>query len=251
MNKKPALRTIVQSKYLDIFAVIVILTVSFLQDFQGTFYFNHQVKFNIPFSEWSTYIQKGAFPLGLFSILIACFSMLSTRFISKQNNWGNIIGIFTTICVCAIDFLLGNKSAIITYPLTFLITIYGAYKWKQGEKIRKIDMRYYLLVIVGLLIGYLLVYVGFRIFGTENQWYSDTKSKILFHAIALTFGLSIGANMAVAFKYEETWFSWFIYNLVQLAKNIFLMNWAAVGKYLFYIVNTLLTWADWKLNKDI
>lgn len=250
-NNLKTLRKVVQSSYLDIFAVSLILLVSILQDFQGTFYVDHQVEFGVASAKWISYIQNGAFPLGLFSIIVACFSMLSTRFIAKQNNLGNFIGIFTAICVCLIDFLLGNKSAIITYPLTFLISIYGTYKWKKGERIRKVDLRYYLLVVVGLILGYALVFIGFRIFGTIDQWYSDPKSKILFHTIALTFGLSIGANMATAFKYEETWLSWFIYNFIQLTKNIFIMNWAAVGKYLFYIINTILTWADWKFNKDL
>lgn len=245
------LRKIVQSTYLDLFAVALILLVSILQDFQGTFYFNHKVQFEVAAKDWLVLIGEGAFPLGLFSIVVACFSMLSTRFIAKQNNLGNFIGIFTTICVCLIDFLLGNKSAVITYPLTFLISIFGTYKWRRGERIRQIDLRYYLLVIAGLIVGYALVYVGFEIFGTEGEWYSDTRSRLLFHAIALTFGLSIGANMAVAFKYEETWLSWFVYNLVQLMKSVFIMNWATVGKYLFYILNTILTWLDWKFNKDI
>jgi nicotinamide mononucleotide transporter len=167
---------------------------------------------------------------------------MSARLICKQSNWGNIIGIFTTVCVCLIDYLLGNKSAIITYPLTFLISIYGSIKWFKGVHIKKRDYFYYLLVVVGLIVGYMLTYLGFYVFDSSISWYDTTSSKLLFHSIAMTFGLSLVSNMATAFKYEETWLGWLIYDLLQIIKNILLLNWANLGKYVFYVVNVVLTY---------
>ena len=69
--------------------------------------------------------------------------------------------------------------------------------------------------------------------------------------VSITFGLSIGANFANAFKYEETWLSWFFYNVVQLIKNIMLVNIANVAKYVFYLANSVVTLLDWKLNGDV
>jgi len=246
----PKLRSIVHSKYLDVFAVLVILVTSISLGYHKTFYFQSEALFNISFEEWKGMLSKGAFPLGVFSIIVACFSMMSARLVCKQNNWGNIIGIFTTICVCFIDFSLGNKSAVITYPLTFFLSIYGSVKWIKGERIKQRDCLYYWIVVCGLVLGYLLTFLGFYIFDSSYTWYSDFTAKLLFHSIAVTFGLSIVSNTATAFKYEETWLGWLLYDVIQVVKNVLLFNWANVGKYVFYIVNVILTFFDWKFNKD-
>ncbi|MEM6967590.1 MAG: nicotinamide mononucleotide transporter family protein, partial [Bacteroidota bacterium] len=160
------------------------------------------------------------------------------------NNWGNFISILTTISSGTIDYLFGNHSAVITYPLTFFIHTFAFSNWKSGEKIRKRDANYYLINIVGILIGFGLVYLGAYLFGgiTEHSFL------IL---VAVIFGLSLGANFCNALKYEETWLSWIIYNLVQLAKNTYQMNLANVVKYIFYLFNAFVTLLDWKWNGDI
>lgn len=55
--------------------------------------------------------------------------MLSTRFTGKLSKWGNYFGIVNTILSGAIDYILGNKAAIITYPVTFLIYTFAIKKW--------------------------------------------------------------------------------------------------------------------------
>ncbi len=245
----PRLRKIVHSKYLDIIAVAIILTVSFVKGFHETFFYKWEAQFNIPFDQWAGIVSDGGFPLGLFSIIVACFSMLSTRFIAKQDNLGNFIGIGTTVCVCLIDYALGNKSAIITYPITFFISIFATIKWKNGEKVKQKDYKYYALFVIGGLVGYLFTWLGFHLF-SEAGWYEIEKIKWLFHTIAITFSISLAANLASAFKYQDTWVNWLIYNIVQLVKNTIQQNYANVGKYIFYIFNAVITYFDWKINKD-
>lgn len=246
----PNLRKLVLSKYLDLFAVAIILAVSLSLRYHETFYYQGKPQFDVPIAQWRNLLQHGAFPLGIFSTIIACFSMLSTRFVGKQSNTGNIIGIITALSVGIIEFLLGNKSAVITYPLTFLITIFATYKWSKGERIKPQDTLYYIFQIIGLILGYALVFLGFYIFDKSFSWYSDAKSKLLFHSIAITFGISLAANTASALKYQETWINWFVYNVIQFVKKFLLMDWATLGKYLFYIFNSIITFFDWKLNKD-
>ncbi len=246
----PKLRRIVHSKYLDVFAVSIILVTSISLGYHKTFYFESAPLFNIQYEEWLGMLSKGAFPLGVFSIVVACFSMMSARLICKQSNWGNIIGIFTTICVCFIDFALGNESAWITYPVTFVLSIYGSVKWSKGVLIRQRDQLYFWIVVIGLALGYALTFLGFYVYDHSMEWYADLRSKLLFHSIAITFGISLVSNTATAFKYQETWLGWLLYNIIQVIKNVLLFNWANVGKYCFYIVNVVLTFFDWKLNKD-
>ena len=241
--RSPLLRKLVLSKNLDLFGAVLILITCIIRDFLGTIYFQGEIQFGVPLSELGSYISNGAYPLGVFSTIGAVFSLLSTRLVGKQNNWGNIIGIITTINSGLNDYLFGNHSAVITYPITFIVTIFATYNWHTGEKIRKIDQRYFLIITIAMAIAYGLVYLGFKLFG-------GLDSTIFFHTVAITFGLSLGANAANSLKYEETWLSWTIYNLVQLVKNIIQMNIANIAKYVFYLFNAIITLFDWKWNGD-
>ncbi len=242
-TSRPILRQLVQSKYLDLFGALLIFGVCYYRNFHQTIFFQGEIQFGIPFKELWIYVQQGAFPLGIFSTAGAVFSLLSTRLVGKQNNWGNFIGILTTINSGVIDFLFGNASAIITYPLTFFIVTFAFNKWKKGALIKKRDTNYYLIIGAGLIIGFALVYLGAYLFGGRT----DNTFLVI---VSLTFGLSLGANFCNALKYEETWLSWIIYNIVQLTKNTMQMNIANVVKYIFYLFNAFITLFDWKLNGD-
>lgn len=65
---------------------------------------------------WAVYV-----PLGLISVINVGFSMVSTRLTGRISNLGNVFGIINVALSGAIDYILGNKAAIITYPVTFVI----------------------------------------------------------------------------------------------------------------------------------
>lgn len=241
--KSPILRKLVYSNYVDLFGAALILGVCIWRNFHGTYYSGGEMEFGIPLSELTTKISQGSYPLGIMSTLGAVFSMLATRFTGKQKNSGNMIGIATTVNSGTNDFLFGNHSAIITYPITFISHSLAALNWHKGEKIKQRDSRYYLIVGIGMLVGFGLVYLGAYLFGGKTE-----HSFLII--VSITFGLSAGATFANIFKYEETWFSWSIYNVVQLIKNSMLMNLANVVKYIFYLFNAAITLFDWKLNGD-
>lgn len=240
----PILRNIVKSDYLDVIGAVLILVVCIVRDFHGTYYHAGEMKYGIPISDFGTEISQGAFPLGLLSIIGGVFSLLSTRFISKQNNTGNAIGVFTSISSGVTDFLFGNRSAIVTYPISLFLNSLSFFKWKNGEQIRKFDSLYIAIVGFGLLLGFGLVFLGAYLFGGKT----DTPFLI---TVSLTFGLSIGANFSNAFKYQQTWLSWTIYNIIQLIKNFMIMNLANVVKYVFYLFNAVITYFDWSINGDV
>ena len=242
--KIPWLRKLVQSTYLDVIGAVLIFSVCYFRNFHGTIYLDGEIQFGIPISELGNQLKMGAYPLGVMSTLGAIFSMLATRFVSKQKNSGNVIGVVTTVNSGANDFLFGNGSALITYPLTFLTHSLAVKRWSKGEKIRCRDRFYYKIIIVAMFLAFALVYLGAYLFG------GNTTGVFLF-VVALAFGLSLGATFSNAFKYQETWFSWSIYNVVQLVKNLILMNLANVVKYIFYLFNATLTLYDWTVNGDV
>ncbi len=228
---------------MDLLGACLVLLVSIYNQFHLTYYFQGKVVYNVPFGQQFKLMQHGAFPLGILSTVGAVFSLLSTRFVGKQNNFGNMIGLLTTINSGTVDYFLGNHSAAITYPLTFVITYFAVVKWNKGEKIRKINFNYYVINSIGLVLGYALVYVGTEIFGGRDDL-------LFYNIVSITFGLSLGANFSSALKYESTFLSWTIYNIVQLFKAIIQVNIANIAKYIFYLINAVITLADWVLNKD-
>lgn len=242
--KHPLIRQLVHSPYIDILGALLVFGVCYYRNFHQTIYYQGAIQYGIPFNELWTYLKQGAFPLGILSTIGAVFSLLATRLVGKQNNAGNFIGILTTVNSGAIDYLFGNASAIITYPLTFFIVTFAFTKWKGGEKIRKRDVYYYIIILMGIVLGFALVYLGAYLFGGRT----DT---VFLNVVAITFGLSIGGNFCTALKYEETWFSWVIYNVVQLWKNFLQFNIANIVKYIFYLFNAFITLFDWKMNGDI
>ena len=231
------------SVQLDVLGAVLVFATCVWRDFLGTIYMGGEIQFGIPLNELWSYIKMGAYPLGVLSTFGAVFSMLATRLTGKQNNWGNFVGIVTTVNSGANDYLFGNHSALLTYPITFIVFNFATYNWYKGEKIRKRDLNYYLIISITMVIAYALVYLGFK-------WFGGLDDQLFFHTVAITFGLSLGANVCNSLKYEETWFNWIIYNVVQLVKNLIIMNVANVAKYIFYFFNAIITLFDWKWNGD-
>lgn len=233
----------VHSTYMDIFGVVLILAVCYWRKFHETVYLNGKVLFNTG-NEFSSLLDQGGIPLGYFSMAAAVLSVLSGRFTAKQNNLGNILGIIIAVTSGTLDYLFGNHSAIITYPVTFGVASFATYKWSTGIKIRKIDTQYYLILVGAMLLAFGLVHLGFYLFGG--------KTGVIFrNSVAMIFGLSLAGNISNAFKYRETWFSWMAYNVLQLTKNILQKNFANVVKYIFYMISAVITYFDWRWNGDV
>ena len=105
------LKKFATSIYFDILGVILVVGIAIASGYLGT----RLDKF-VDWGPITPYI-----PLGLISVINVGISMLSTRFTGKLKKSGNYLGIINTILSGAIDFILGNKAAIITYPVTFII----------------------------------------------------------------------------------------------------------------------------------
>ena len=111
-------------KLFDVIGVALVVTISI-----SAGYLNTRLEKYVDWGPWTTFI-----PFGLISVINVGISMLSTRFTGKLSNWGNYLGIVNTILSGAIDYILGNKAAIITYPITFIIYTFAI---KNGKPLMK------------------------------------------------------------------------------------------------------------------
>ncbi|EGJ13745.1 hypothetical protein EQH39_07485 [Streptococcus pneumoniae] len=193
------------------------------------------------FVDWG--LWTALVPFGLISVTNVGISMLSTRFTGKLSKWGNYFGIVNTILSGAIDYILGNKAAIITYPVTFLIYTFAIKKWKASQEGRpnqisqkQVKLAVIIISIIAFLFAFVTNYIGY-----------EGKMNLLAYVTTIAFALSLIANALNALKLTTQWGFWLIYNFVQLTKAGIQGNFANIGKYIFYILNAigaLFVWND-------
>ncbi|HEW6866302.1 TPA: nicotinamide mononucleotide transporter [Streptococcus pneumoniae] len=193
------------------------------------------------FVDWG--LWTALVPFGLISVTNVGISMLSTRFTGKLSKWGNYFGIVNTILSGAIDYILGNKAAIITYPVTLLIYTFAIKKWKASQEGRpnqmsqkQVKLAAIIISIIAFLFAFVTNYIGY-----------GGKMNLLAYVTTIAFALSLIANALNALKLTTQWGFWLIYNFVQLTKAGIQGNFANIGKYIFYILNAigaLFVWND-------
>ena len=115
---KKSLKIFATSKWFDLFGVALVVGIAIASG-----YLNSRLDKFVDWGAWTAFV-----PFGLISVTNVGISMLSTRFTGKLSKWGNYYGIVNTILSGTIDYILGNKAAIITYPVTFLIYTFAIKK---------------------------------------------------------------------------------------------------------------------------
>ncbi|CTL46529.1 nicotinamide mononucleotide transporter [Streptococcus pneumoniae] len=201
-------------------------------------YLNSHLDKFVDWGSWTALV-----PFGLISVTNVGISMLSTRFTGKLSKWGNYFGIVNTILSGAIDYILGNKAAIITYPVTFLIYTFDIKKWEASQEGRpnqmsqkQVKLAAIIISIIAFLFAFVTNYIGY-----------GGKMNLLAYVTTIAFALSLIANALNALKLTTQWGFWLIYNFVQLTKAGIQGNFANIGKYIFYILNAigaLFVWND-------
>ncbi|VSR12453.1 Nicotinamide mononucleotide transporter [Streptococcus pneumoniae] len=201
-------------------------------------YLNSHLDKFVDWGSWTALV-----PFGLISVTNVGISMLSTRFTGKLSKWRNYFSIVNTILSGAIDYILGNKAAIITYPVTFLIYTFAIKKWKASQEGRpnqmsqkQVKLAVIIISIIAFLFAFVTNYIGY-----------EGKMNLLAYVTTIAFALSLIANALNALKLTTQWGFWLIYNFVQLTKADIQGNFANIGKYIFYILNAigaLFVWND-------
>lgn len=230
---KKSLKVFATSKWFDLFGVSLVVGIAIASG-----YLNSRLDKFVDWGAWTALV-----PFGLISVTNVGISMLSTRFTGKLSKWGNYYGIVNTILSGTIDYILGNKAAIITYPVTFLIYTFAIKKWEASQEGRPNKMSQKQLKWAAIIISVLAFLFAFA---TNYIGYGG-KMNLLAYVTTIAFGLSLIANALNALKLTTQWEFWLVYNFVQLTKASIQGNFANVGKYIFYIINAvgaLFVWND-------
>ena len=230
---KKSLKIFATSKWFDLFGVTLVVGIAIASG-----YLNSRLDKFVDWGPWTALV-----PFGLISVTNVGISMLSTRFTGKLSKWGNYFGIVNTILSGTIDYILGNKAAIITYPVTFLIYTFAIKKWEASQEGRpnqmsqkQVKLAAIIISIIAFLFAFVTNYIGY-----------GGKMNLLAYVTTIAFALSLIANALNALKLTTQWGFWLIYNFVQLTKAGIQGNFANIGKYIFYIINAigaLFVWND-------
>ena len=230
---KKSLTIFATSKWFDLFGVALVVGIAIASG-----YLNSRLDKFVDWGPWTALV-----PFGLISVTNVGISMLSTRFTGKLSKWGNYFGIINTILSGAIDYILGNKAAIITYPVTFLIYTFAIKKWEASQEGRPNQMSQKQLKLAAIIISIIAFLFAF----VTNYIGYGGKMNLLAYVTTIAFALSLIANAFNALKLTTQWGFWLIYNFVQLTKAGIQGNFANIGKYIFYILNAigaLFVWND-------
>lgn len=234
---KKYLKQFAKSKIFDFLGVMLVVGIAIASG-----YLNSRLDKFVDWGPWTALV-----PFGLISVTNVGISMLSTRFTGKLSKWGNYLGILNTVLSGAIDYILGNKAAIITYPVTFLIYTFAIKKWQESQEGKpntrsktQTKLIATIATITAFTFAYITNYIGYG--GNMNP---------LAYVTTIAFALSLIANVFNALKLTTQWGFWLVYNIVQLIKAGIQGNFANVGKYIFYIINSigaLFVWDDQERN---
>lgn len=153
------LNKIAKSKWFDAFGVALVIVISI-----SAGYLTENLNDVIHWGHWTVLV-----PFGLISIINAGLSIMSTRLTGRLMNSGNVIGIINTILSGTIDYLLGNKAAILTYPITFIVYAVAIKHWQNTEKYKAskpLTGLRGIIVIISIFVGtfgfsFLTNYVGY------------------------------------------------------------------------------------------
>ena len=232
---KQKLKIFATSKWFDLLGVALVISIAIASGYLAT----RLDKF-VDWGSWTAYV-----PFGLISVINVGLSMLSTRFTGKLSKLGNYLGIINAVLSGVIDYILGNKAAIITYPVTFLIYLGAIYVWnKSTDKPNTLSKtKLYMLVtgivVVSFVFSYVTNYIGYR-----------GHMSLLAYITTIAFAFSLVGNGLNIFKLSTQWQFWLLYNIVQLTKAIVQRNFANVGKYIFYIINSVGALFVWKDSEE-
>ena len=189
MNK--SLKIFATSKWFDLFGVTLVVGIAIASG-----YLNSRLDKFVDWGPWTALV-----PFGLISVTNVGISMLSTRFTGKLSKWGNYFGIVNTILSGTIDYILGNKAAIITYPVTFLIYTFAIKKWEASQEGRpnqmsqkQVKLTAIIISIIAFLFAFVTNYIGYR-----------GKMNLLAYVTTIAFALSLIANALNALKLTTQW----------------------------------------------
>lgn len=229
--------TIATAKWMDIIGVLIVAGVAISA--------GYATETLGDVAKWASTIGLAWLPFGLISIGNTILSIMSTRLTGRMKYAGNVVGIINVVLSGAIDYILGNKAAIISYPITFIIYVVALYVWRKYADEHKADLAAKPLEGKRKMLIMTAIFVFSFAFSYWINWTGFGQFNLLFFLTWIVFALSLVSNILNAMKLSLQNNYWIIYDVVQLVKAVAMGNWANVGKYIYYIISMIASLFYW------
>lgn len=184
--------------------------------------------------------------IGIISTLSAVASIMSTRYVAKLNNVGNVIGWINTIFCGMIDFVLGNVGAVLTYPISIYLNWKAKDNWENKYNGTFGKPKKYNHFLLGLILLATVTSFGLN---ALVYYMFNWGFNALFYFASITFTFSLIADVLNVYKMPSQWSFWAIYNVAQFGKALIMGNIANVAKYVYYIINSIVGGANWLIKR--
>lgn len=234
--------TLATAKWMDLIGVLIVVIIAISAGY-ATETLGQVAK-------WAYKINLAWLPFGLISIGNTILSIMSTRLTGRMKMAGNILGLINTVLSGAIDYILGNKAAIISYPVTFIIYIAAIYVWDQYAKMHKKDLAAKPLTGMKKIITMSIIFTFSFVFSFFINYIGFRTINLLFILTWIVFALSLIANILNAMKLSLQNNYWIIYDIIQLIKAAVMGNFANVGKYIYYVISMLASYVYWNQRNE-
>lgn len=229
--------TIATAKWMDLIGVLIVTLVAVSAGY-ATETLGQVAK-------WSISLGLAWLPFGLISIGNTILSIMSTRLTGRMKYSGNVIGIINVVLSGVIDYILGNKAAIISYPVTFVIYLIALYVWKKYAENHQANMAAKPLAGTKKLVTLISIFAFSFVFSFWINYIGFKQINILFVLTWIVFALSLVSNILNAMKLSLQNNYWILYDIVQLLKAAVQGNFANVGKYIYYIISMVASLFYW------
>jgi nicotinamide riboside transporter PnuC len=182
------------SYIIDVIVAGIIIILSYSLGYHQT-----KINFNILGTEFNN------FPIGYISIFASVLSVLSTRFVSRKNNFGNILGLINIFIVIIVDSALGNQAAKFTYPFSFALVLFAYFRWKNSEvKSEAITFKKTIIIFIcALTLSTIISMYSFNNFWSNQKSYNEILI-IIISTLSAAFAFT-GNYMAIWEKRDGKW----------------------------------------------
>lgn len=185
--------------------------------------------------------------LYFFDSVIGCFCELM---FSKQNKWAFLLYNVVEVLEIACMLLLRTRFASMAVCIFFWIPAHtaGFFEWRRHKdnkqyettKVRRLKKWQTILIMVGVVvisagIGYFMAKIN-----VDTSFYAnDTIEKISAYVDASLAVMSILDGILMFFRSRESWWTWYIYVIVETFFNILNGQWVLLAYKFGYFTNGL------------
>ena len=182
--------------------------------------------------------------LGLVSGLLCVWLLI------KENIWTFPIGLFYALITVFIVFQAQLYADVVLNIYYVVVNAYGWYFWRFGGAERRDEQELKVGLVSKVQVRWLVLIIAFGalLMGWLFVTYTDAE---LAYADSFTTVASFVAMYLSAKKYLESWYLWFVIDVVQVGLYLYKGIELYALLYLVYLGMAYLGWGAWKQSAEV